>query len=169
MTRTRITTEAELRAIVEPPVQQIADKSRDHLDDAQQAFVRACPLFFFATTSAEGRLDVSPRGDAPGCVLTLDDRTLAFPDRLGNRRVDSMLNLLARPQVGMLFLRPGVTDMLRVNGTAELVRGADYLPGLEIKGWVPEISVEVTAQEVFWHCGNALRRSGTWEPGTWAA
>ncbi|RZT83379.1 hypothetical protein EV383_0180 [Pseudonocardia sediminis] len=169
MARTEITTETELREIVDPPLPFIADKDTDHLDKVQQAFVTGSPLFFLATTNGEGLLDVSPRGDLPGSVLMLDDRTLAFPDRRGNRRLDSLRNLLVDPRVGMLFVRPGVTDILRVNGHATVVRGAHYREGLAIGEFVPEITVEVRAEEVFWHCGNALRRSGTWDATTWTA
>ena len=167
MTRTEITTEDELREIVDPPHPKIADKDRDHLDEPQQTFVTGSPLFFLATTNADGLLDVSPRGDLPGSVLMLDDRTLAFPDRRGNRRLDSLRNLLVDPRVGMLFVRPGVTDMLRINGVATVVRGAEYRESLAIGEFVPEITVEVRTDEVFWHCGNALRRSGTWDATTW--
>ncbi|MBW0106723.1 MSMEG_1061 family FMN-dependent PPOX-type flavoprotein [Pseudonocardia sp. KRD291] len=169
MARTEITTEDELREIVDPPHPKIADKDTDHLDEVQQAFVTGSPLFFFATTDADGLLDVSPRGDLPGSVLVLDDHTLAFPDRRGNRRLDSLRNLLVDPRVGMLFVRPGVTDMLRINGVATVVRGADYRESLAIGEFVPEITVEVRTDQVFWHCGNALRRSGTWDATTWTS
>src|SRR4051812_36263551 len=108
----------ELREIVPPPTQVVADKAIDHIDDASRRFVEASPFFLLATAAADGTCDVSPRGDPPGSVLVLDRRTLAFGDRKGNRRLDSLRNILANPWVGMLFLVPGLGDTLRVNGTA---------------------------------------------------
>ena len=118
----------ELREIVPPPTQVVADKAIDHIDAESRRFLEASPFFLLATSAADGSCDVSPRGDPPGSVLVLDDSTLAFGDRKGNRRLDSLRNIVANPQVGMLFLVPGSGDTLRVNGTARIVADADYLP-----------------------------------------
>jgi uncharacterized protein len=164
-----ISTEDELRRIVAPPSPPIADKAIDHVDDASRAFLEASPFFLLATSAPDGSCDVSPRGDPAGSVAVLDRTTLAFGDRRGNRRLDSVRNILANPRVGMLFLVPGRGDTLRVNGTARVVADADYLPALARGGVVPHFAVEVAVEELFLHCSKAFARSALWEPATWPA
>src|SRR5690606_15032357 len=108
----------------EPP-RAIAEKAIDRVDEQSRLFLEASPFFLLATTAPDGGMDVSPRGDPPGSVLVLGDgRSLAFGDRKGNRRLDSLRNILANPRVGMIFLIPGINDTLRVNGRAEVIRDA---------------------------------------------
>ena len=159
----------ELREVVAPPTQVVADKAIDHIDDASRRFLEASPFFLLATSAADGTCDVSPRGDPPGSVLVLDRRTLAFGDRKGNRRLDSLRNILANPQVGLLFLVPGVGDTLRVNGTARIVAEAGYLPEMARGGVVPHLAVEVVVEELFLHCSKAFGRSALWDPASWPA
>jgi PPOX class probable FMN-dependent enzyme len=159
----------ELREIVPPPTQVVADKAIDHIDDASRRFLEASPFFLLATSAADGSCDVSPRGDPPGSVLVLDRSTLAFGDRKGNRRLDSLRNILANPQVGMLFLVPGSGDTLRVNGTARIVADADYLPEMARGGVVPHLAIEVVVDELFLHCSKAFGRSALWDPASWPA
>jgi PPOX class probable FMN-dependent enzyme len=162
-----IRSEEELRALVPPPTQFVAEKAIDHIDDASRCFLEASPFFLLATAAADGPCDVSPRGDPPGSVAVLDRRTLAFGDRKGNRRLDSLRNILANPRIGMLFLVPGSGDTLRVNGTARIVADADYLPDLARGGVVPHLAVEVEVEELFLHCAKAFGRSALWDPATW--
>ena len=158
---------AELRAVVREPAKQVAEKAIDHIDAESARFIRASPFFLFATTNAEGDADVSPRGDPPGSVLVLDDRTLAFGDRKGNRRLDSLTNVLDQPRVGMIFLVPGIGDTLRLNGTARIVADAPYAADLAVQGVAPDLAIEVTVQELYLHCAKALLRSALWDPSTW--
>lgn len=134
MTRV-IATEEALREIVEPPHPMIADKAVGKIDDVSRRFLEASPFVLLATSSADGTCDVSPRGDPAGSVLVLDEHTVALADRKGNRRLESMRNILANPQVGMLFLVPGMGETLRLNGTAHIVADADYLPLMAVSGW----------------------------------
>jgi uncharacterized protein len=164
-----IRSEVELRKIVREPPASIADKAIDHVDDVSARFIAASPLFFLATCGEDGSCDVSPRGDPPGSVLVLDRRTLAFGDRKGNRRLDSMRNILGHPAVGMLFLVPGVGDTLRVNGTARVVAEAPYLERLTVSGVTPDLAIEVTVDELFLHCSKAFARSAVWDTATWPA
>src|SRR5829696_6432936 len=159
----------ELREVVPPPTQVVADKAIDHIDDASRRFLEASPFFLLATSAADGSCDVSPRGDPPGSVLVLGRSTLAFGDRKGNRRLDSLRNILANPQVGMLFLVPGSGDTLRVNGTARIVADADYLPEMARGGVVPHLAIEVVVDELFLHCSKAFGRSALWDPAPWPA
>ena len=168
MTRV-IRSEDELREVVAPPAPAVADKAIDHIDDASRAFVEASPFFLLATSAADGSCDVSPRGDPPGSVVVLDRTTLAFGDRRGNRRLDSVRNILANPRVGMLFVVPGRGDTLRVNGVARVVADAAYLSGMARGGVVPHFAVEVAVEELFLHCSKAFARSALWDPASWPA
>lgn len=145
----RVTSEAELREIVAEPARAVAEKAVDRVDDASRRFIEASPFFLLSTTAEDGSCDVSPRGDLPGRgALVVDEHTIAIADRKGNRRLDSMRNILSRPQVGMLFLVPGVGDTLRVNGTAVIVADAPYRDRMAVSGTVPQLTIEVRVEAV---------------------
>ena len=114
-----------------------------------------------------GQCDVSPRGDAPGFVLALDDHTLVIPDRPGNRRIDSLRNLVTHGGIGLLFMVPGVEETLRINGQAYIVRDANLLARLEAHGKVPDLAIVVDIEEAFLQCPKALKRSRLWDATTW--
>jgi len=162
-----IGTEAELREYVKAPPRLIAEKGIDHIDAESRRFIELSPFFLLATSANDGTCDVSPRGDPAGSVLILDDRTLAFADRIGNRRLDSFINMLQRPHVGMLFLVPGSGDTVRVNGSARIVAEAPYLERMAMKGVTPQLAVEVRVEELFLHCARAFVRSSLWDVKTW--
>lgn len=168
MTRV-LRSELELRGFVDEPTRAVAEKAIDHVDAESARFIAASPFFVLATAAADGSCDVSPRGDPPGSVLVLDEQTLAFADRKGNRRLDSFINILQRPDVGMLFIVPGMGDTLRVNGTARIVADAPYLPRLAVAGVTPQLAVEVRVRELFLHCSKAFARSALWDPASWPA
>ena len=139
------------------------DKVMKRLDEHATAFIARSPFLVLGTADARGRQDVSPRGDPPGFVRVLDDRTLAIPDRPGNRRIDSLLNIASHPNVSLLFLVPGFDDTLRVNGTAQISRDPSILQELAVGGR-PALSVLVVAvDEVFMHCAKAFIRSHLWD------
>ncbi|MCX2734316.1 pyridoxamine 5'-phosphate oxidase family protein [Saccharopolyspora sp. NFXS83] len=163
-----VSSDAELRELVKEPHPAIAEKSIDRVDEQSCLFLSASPFFLLATTSSDGSLDVSPRGDPAGGVLVEDEgRTLVFADRPGNRRLDSLHNILRHPQVGMLFMVPGVNDTLRVNGTATIVREAPYFERLEVEGKRPDLAISVRIDELFLHCAKAFLRSSLWDPARW--
>ncbi|MEV0083780.1 MSMEG_1061 family FMN-dependent PPOX-type flavoprotein [Saccharopolyspora sp. NPDC050642] len=163
-----VTSEAALREVVEPPAPAIAAKGIAGIDELSRDFIAAARLFFLATTAADGSVDLSPRGDAAGSVLLFDDdRTLAFADRNGNRRLDSFRNILQHPRVGMLFVVPGVDHVLRVNGRATIVRSAPFFAEFAARGVEPALAVVVEVDELFVHCGRAFLRSGAWDPESW--
>ncbi|MBW3640061.1 MAG: pyridoxamine 5'-phosphate oxidase family protein [Actinobacteria bacterium] len=165
---TVVSEETQLRAIVEPPVQRVADKVRTCLHELDRQWLAASPLCLIATSAPDGTCDVSPRGDPAGSTLVLDDSTLALPDRPGNRRVDGFRNLLGNPHVGLLYLVPGRGDTLRINGTAELISEAPFFEQLVVAGHRPELVLVVRIEEVFYHCSKAFLRSELWDPDTWA-
>ncbi len=125
------------------------------------------PLGFVATTDAQGRVDVSPKGDPPGFVHIIDDTTIAIPERPGNKRVDGYLNVLQRPHVGTLFLIPGRGDTLRINGSARILAGADYFDEMAVQAKRPILALEIDVEEVFFHCAKAFLRSDAWNPDSW--
>jgi len=134
------------------------------LDRHCRAFIALSPFLVLASADAEGRVDASPRGDPPGFVQVLDDRTLLLPDRRGNNRVDSFGNILDAPGVGLIFFVPGIDETLRVNGTARLLTDAEALAGSSIAGKAPRTGLLIAVDEAFFHCAKALRRARLWDP-----
>src|SRR3954453_20826999 len=136
------------------------------LDRHCRHFIELSPFLVLATADADGRVDASPRGDPPGFVRILDDRTLLLPDRPGNNRVDSFGNVLSAPGVGIIFFVPGIDETLRVNGQAELVTGHPALASMEVQDRAPRTGLLVHLEEAFFHCAKALRRARLWDPET---
>jgi uncharacterized protein len=164
-----ITTEAELREIISPPdpAGRSVLKERKQLAPVDRQWLAASPFVLIATSDAEGALDVSPKGDPAGFVHVIDDTTIAIPDRPGNHRVDTFLNILRNPRVGLLFLVPGRGDTLRINGRAHLVSDAPYFDEMVVKGHRPQLAVVVEIEQVFYHCAKAFMRSSLWKQETW--
>jgi PPOX class probable FMN-dependent enzyme len=148
-------------------VPRVAEKVRPRLDPIHRDWIAAARFVALATSDASGRCDVSPKGDPAGFVHVLDDQTLVVPERPGNRRVDGYVNVLANPHVGLLFLIPGRTDTLRVNGAARVVSDAPWFDDLVVKGHRPVLALEVAVEEVFFHCSKAFMRSALWRPESW--
>jgi uncharacterized protein len=157
----------ELREIVPEPHPDMWDKDIGRIDESARAFVEASPFLLLATAAPDGSCDVTPRGDPPGSVLVLDEQTLVIADRRGNRRLDAMRNILGNPHVGLLFVIPGRSDTVRVNGTAQIASDADFFDRLVVRGTRPDLAIVVTVTELFLHCAKAFRRAGLWEPGSW--
>ncbi len=164
-----ITSTQELRELVGEPGVIARDKQIDFIDQHCATIIKASPMLMLATTNAKGQTDVSPRGDAPGFVQVLDSKHLAIPERTGNNRVDSLTNILERPNsVGLLFMVPGILESLRVNGTAQIVRDSAVLESFAVQDKIPRFVIVLRVSEAFVHCGKAFKRSKLWEPTTWA-
>jgi PPOX class probable FMN-dependent enzyme len=166
-TWTIVSDQNELRELVGSPVTRIAEKVRTQLHPLDRDWLAASPFCLVATAAADGTCDVSPKGDPPGLAHVLDDRTIAIPDRPGNRRVDGFLNVIENPHVGLIFLIPGRPDTLRVNGSARLVRDAPFFDELLVRGHRPTLALVVDVEEVFYHCSKAFLRSALWDPASW--
>ena len=158
--------EPELRALLGEPAAIVRAKVADRLNDLTRRFVDLSPFVLLATSAPDGTCDVSPRGDPPGFVRVLDERTLLLPDRPGNKLADSLRNVLRNPHVGLLFLVPGVGDTLRVNGRATLVTDEDLLAPCAVEGKVPRLGLRIEVDEVFTHCSKAFLRARLWDPET---
>ena len=159
--------ELELREIVGVPAARSVLKERSALDQHCRAFIARSPFLLIATAGADGRCDISPKGDVPGFVLVLDDRRLVIPDRPGNKRLDGMMNLLANPHVGLIFLVPGREETLRVNGRAWITRDPDLLRRSAVQGKTPLLAVGVEVEQCFLHCAKAFRRARFWAVEGW--
>ena len=159
-----ITDEPALRALFPAVTSLATDKVQATLDRHARAFIARAPFLVMGTQSADGRADVSPRGDPAGFVRVLDDRTLAIPDRPGNNRLDSLVNILANPGVGLMFVIPGFDETLRVNGVARLATDPALLETMRVEGRLPRLAIVVTVREAFLHCAKAFRRSRLWDP-----
>jgi len=162
-----VTSREELRAIFWAPGERAVRKERAHLDVHTREFIARSPFALLATSDRTGRCDVSPKGDAPGFVMVLDDTHLVIPDRVGNNRLDGLTNIVENPHVGMIFLIPGREDTLRVNGRACIVRDGPILSRLEVQGKQPKVAIGVEIEECFLHCAKAFKRSGLWERERW--
>lgn len=162
-----ITSEAELRDLLGEPIPRVRDKARGSLHEVDRQWVAASPFCLIATSAADGTCDVSPKGDPAGFTLVLDERTIAIPERPGNRRADGFRNVLSNPHVGLIYFVPGRGDTLRVNGRARLVRDAPFFDDMVVKGHRPALALVVEIEEVFHHCAKAFLRSGLWKPETW--
>ena len=159
-----IASEAELRETYREPAPRAQQKVLDHIDRHTRDFIALSPFCVISSLGADGRQDTSPRGDPPGFVAVLDERTLLIPDRPGNNQVDSLRNVLAHPEVGLLFLVPGMNETLRVSGRAEIVTDEALLAPLAVGGRAPLSGLRVTVEEAFLHCGRSLIRSRLWDP-----
>jgi PPOX class probable FMN-dependent enzyme len=147
--------------------QRAWDKDVGRLDDVVRALVAASPLVIVASVDADGRCDASPRGGQPGFVSVLDEHHLAIPDATGNRRLDTLNNIVSSGRAGLLFLIPGRDQTLRVNGRACVTAAPEVLERIESVGKPPRTAIVVRADEVYAHCPKAFIRSGLWHPDTW--
>jgi uncharacterized protein len=154
----------EFTALVGTASQIALRKERTSLDDHMRRFIAHSPFVVLSTHGADGRCDASPRGDAPGFVSIVDDRTLLIPDRPGNKRLDSFRNIVETGRVGLLFLVPGMGETLRVNGRAAIIRDEAWLMPLSAQSKRPLFAVAVEVEECYLQCAKALLRSHLWEP-----
>ncbi|WP_070119546.1 pyridoxamine 5'-phosphate oxidase family protein [Bacillus marinisedimentorum] len=163
-----IQTEEELRAIIGTPSDLARNKVIRYIDHHCSNFISRSPFLVVSTADDSGYCDVSPRGDMQGFVHVLNEKQLIIPERPGNKRIDSLRNILKNPRVGLLFLIPGLGETLRVNGTAKLVKDDELLEKMAARGRKPLVGIGVEVEECFIHCAKAIKRSKLWEPGSWA-
>ena len=152
---------SELRDRYGQPIERARLKSLRRLDQHCRKFIELSPFVCLGSSGEDGA-DVTPRGDQPGFVHVLDDTTLALPDWPGNNRLDSLMNIVSNPEIGMLFLIPGVDETLRVNGSAVISTSPDVLGRWNVNGKHPKSALIITVKEAFLHCGKALIRSRLW-------
>jgi uncharacterized protein len=157
-----IQNEAELREILGYAGKAAQNKDLSEIDEICRAFIEKSPFVLLGSANADGNMDVSPKGDPAGFVQVMDSKTLLIPDRPGNRRGDTLSNILQNPNIGLLFLVPGRSETLRVNGAAQIVRDMDVRERFTMQGKVPMFVIAVTVKEVFFHCTKCVVRAGLW-------
>ncbi|WP_211318550.1 pyridoxamine 5'-phosphate oxidase family protein [Falsibacillus pallidus] len=162
-----VESEAELRAIVGHPSELVQKKVITYLDHNCTEFIAQSPFLVLSTSDDSGYCDASPRGDKPGFVHVLNEKQMIIPERPGNKRIDSLRNILVNPKVGLLFFIPGLGETLRVNGTASIVKDEELLREMAVGDKVPQLGIGIEVEECFIHCAKAFKRSGLWEPDTW--
>jgi PPOX class probable FMN-dependent enzyme len=164
-----ITTLEQLREIIPEPNELARRKQISVIDEHCRAFIERSPFLFLATSNARGDCDVSPKGDAPGFVQVLDERTIAIPDRPGNNRLDSLSNILENPHAAAIFIIPGAEWTLRVNGRATIVRDQHILERCAVNDKLPLLAVAIEVEEAFLHCPKCMLRSKLWDEESWTS
>ena len=154
---------SDLRNIYKEPTEVAVRKVLSKLDNHLRHFIELSPFLVLSTVRGDGFCDASPRGDAPGFVRVLDEKSIFLPDRPGNNRLDSLTNIVSNPGVGILFMIPGLEETLRVNGTARVMLDMSLLESSIVQGKTPKSGLQITINECYIHCGKALRRSKLWD------
>jgi PPOX class probable FMN-dependent enzyme len=157
-----VTTLEELREVIAPPSDLVTSKEVSELDEHCRNFIARSPFILIASTDGEGSIDISPKGDPAGFVRVLDDRTLAIPDRPGNHRADTFMNVVRHPFVGLIFLIPGTKNTLRVRGRATIVRDLELRETMAVGGRLPELALVVDVTTAYFHCAKCIIRSKIW-------
>lgn len=163
-----IKTVEELRGITGNPSELVNNKVISYMDEHCRGFIAESPFLTLSTADESGFCDVSPRGDKAGFVYVLNDKQLIIPERPGNKRMDSMRNILSNPNIGLLFLIPGLGETLRINGKASVIHDEELLEKMAVNGKSPLLGIGVDVEECFIHCAKAFKRSELWNPETWA-
>lgn len=159
-----VNSEEEIRSRFRDQYSHQTGKIIDHIDEHIQIWIERSPFLTMATYNAAGQVDISPKGDPAGFVKVLDRKTFAIPDRPGNHRFDTFLNILDTGRIAVMFMVPNRREVVRMNGRAQVVRDRPLLESMAIQGRVPEFAVVVQVEEAFYHCGKAILRSRLWEP-----
>jgi uncharacterized protein len=157
----------QLREFYDAPMEVAIRKDIGHIDDLCRRLIAAAPMLFVATFTSEGHADVSPRGGQPGFVTVLDEQHLAIPDATGNRRLDTLENVVSSGRVALIFVIPGRDTTLRGNGDAVVTAEPELLDRLTPVGKPPKTAIVVKAAEVYTHCPKAFVRSKLWDPASW--
>jgi PPOX class probable FMN-dependent enzyme len=163
-----ITTMEHIRRLIPDPGPRAAAKLRDRLCEQGIAFIRRSPFLILGTLGDWG-LELSPKGDHPGFVEIVDDRTLLIPERKGNQLALGLGNMLADPRVGIMMIRPATDEVLRISGRATLIDDADVCERLSARGQPAVLAIRVEIDRAAFHCVRSARRAGLWQPETWDA
>lgn len=158
---------SQLRELLGEPRHAQQTKAIPALDDHCRRWIAASPFLVVASANAAGHMDLSPKGDPAGFVRVIDDTTLAIPDRPGNKRFDTFTNVLANPQVSIIFVVPGRSETLRVEGTAQISKDPDLLASMIERDRPPLLALVVRVRAVMFHCGKSMIRSCLWQPEAW--
>ena len=164
MSEDRISDKTTLHEHYGEPVKMAVVCELDHLDHHHKQFIRRSPFLCLSGSGEDNQPSVSPKGDAPGFVQILDDRTLLIPDRVGNNKVETYRNIVDNPKIACIFFVPGLRETLRLWGEAEILRDADVLERCKVRDRPPEAALRVHVTKAYFHCGKSLVRSKLWDP-----
>ncbi len=162
-----ITSTEEIHEIIGDVLFSQDTKCIDHIDDHCRVWIERSPFVVISTISASGEMDVAPKGDPAGAFKVLDKHTIAIADRLGNNRADTFANILENPRIGLMFVVPNRREVVRVSGSALIVKDPDLLVSMTVNGKVPTLAIVVRVEEAMFHCGKAMIRSNMWSPEKW--
>ncbi|MFZ3589912.1 pyridoxamine 5'-phosphate oxidase family protein [Bacillus sp. DJP31] len=162
-----LSSEEELRSLLGEPSKRAQDKLITKIDTLCETMIKHSPFLVLSTSNLNGTCDASPRGDAPGFVHIIDEKHILIPERPGNKRIDSLRNVMANPHVGLLFFIPGMQETLRINGKAFIIRDQEWLEKMAVNDRLPLVGIVVEVEEIFIHCAKAFIRSGLWDQATW--
>ena len=157
----------KLKSILGPDFPSQLAKVIDHIDDHCKAWIERSPFVTIASCNSKGQMDVSPKGDPAGFVKVLDEKTLAVPDRIGNHRGDTFMNVLENPRIALMFVVPVRKEVVRVCGSAQVVLDEELLSMMVVNGHRPDLALLVRVEEAFFHCGKSMIRSRMWQPDMW--
>jgi len=163
-----ISSEQELRDLLGYPSEVVNMKVITHLDSHCKRFISLSPLVFLSTANNTGQCDVSPRGDEAGSVKVLDHQHLVIAERPGNRRMDTLINILSNPSIGLIFIIPTLEETCRINGQAYIIKDQSILEQMSVEGKIPKLAIGVKVEECYIHCAKAFKRSKLWEPTSWS-
>ncbi|WP_054957245.1 pyridoxamine 5'-phosphate oxidase family protein [Paenibacillus dakarensis] len=164
----KLTSEEEIRELVGSSSPLVMKKTVHAMDIHCMDFICKSPMIFISTSDNKGKCDVSPRGDHPGFIHIIDHQHFVIPERPGNRRLDSILNILSNPHIGVIFIIPQLEETLRINGRACVIKDADLLESMKVNGKAPSMGIGVTVEECYMHCAKAFKRSKLWDPESWS-
>jgi len=162
-----ISSTEEIRSILGEVYYSQDTKCIDHIDAHCRAWIERAPLVVVASMSGSEQLDVAPKGDPAGSFKVLDEQTLAIPDRPGNNRADTLINIIENPRIGLMFVIPNRREVLRVSGSAQITTDPDLVESMTVNGKSPKLVILVHVEEAMFHCGKALIRAKMWEPEKW--
>jgi PPOX class probable FMN-dependent enzyme len=165
----RISTREDLRRIISEPRPATRVKILDALDEQSIDFLKRCPFALVGTTSADGTVEVSPKGDEPGFIRVEDPRTLLIPERVGNNLAFGLSNIIDTGQIGIIALVPATGETLRVSGTAEIHDDADLVASLSSLGKPALLATRVRIKHCYFHCARSIVRARLWDPKAWPA
>ena len=162
-----VSTEAEIRDVIGDVLYSQDTKCINHLDQHCRIWIERSTFVVLSTTNMLGQVDVAPKGDPSGSWKVLDRHTIAIPDRLGNNRADTFTNILENPRIGLMFVVPNRREVVRVSGSALIVKDRDLLETMSVKGKLPRFAIIVRVEEAMFHCGKSMIRSNMWNPDKW--
>lgn len=146
-----------------PPSEPVPHPGGSPLDASVRAFLASSPFVVLISEDGSGNADASPKGDPPGFVHVVDDTTLAIPDRRGNRRTDTLHNIVEDPELALLALVPGDDRVLEVAGTARVTDDDSLRSVMAVNGRRPHVALVLAVRTARLAPCPAVSAAGLWE------